>query len=58
MNYAICAKYLLFMIGYPFEQLPVLEVDGKFLAQSRAIAGFLAQEFGNDMICKTFFTFN
>ena len=39
-------KSFLFAIEYPFEQLPVLEVDGKFLTQSRAIAGYLANEFG------------
>lgn len=33
-------------IDYLFQQVPVLEVNGKFLAQSRAIAGFLASEFG------------
>ncbi|XP_070545487.1 S-crystallin 4-like [Ptychodera flava] len=31
---------------YPFRQMPVLEVDGQVIAQSRAIARYLANEFG------------
>ncbi|XP_077999274.1 hematopoietic prostaglandin D synthase-like isoform X1 [Glandiceps talaboti] len=31
---------------YPFRQLPILEVDGVILAQSRAIARFVASEHG------------
>jgi len=30
----------------PFDQLPLLEVDGKVLAQSIAIARFVANEVG------------
>lgn len=33
-------------LASPFGQLPFLEVDGKKLAQSAAIARFLAREFG------------
>ncbi len=37
--------------GLPFGQLPVLEVDGVIIAQSHAIARFLAREFGTYATC-------
>ena len=35
------------LTGMPQEAMPVLEVDGKKIPQSRAIDRFLAREFGN-----------
>ena len=31
---------------FPFRQIPILEVNGKTLAQARAILRYLAREFG------------
>lgn len=46
-------KYLFVLIvltGMPQEAMPVLEVDGKKIPQSRAIDRFLAREFGSEDI--------
>lgn len=37
---------VVFLSAMPMGQLPVLDVDGEKLSQSRAIARYLAREFG------------
>ena len=41
---------LLLQTEVPLGVLPILEVDGKMLLQSRAIASYLAREFGTFVI--------
>jgi glutathione S-transferase len=36
----------LFLAGMPFGMLPVLEIDGKAVAQSNAVARYLARQYG------------
>lgn len=35
-----------FYIDFPFQQVPVLEVDGVFINQSRVIAAYVAKQHG------------
>lgn len=49
INKWMMCKYLQFLLvdfPSPFGQLPVLQVDGKALCQSNAIAAYVAREFG------------
>ncbi len=43
----ICNTYLTFvLLDFPFNQLPVLEVDGTVISQSHTIERYLARKFG------------
>lgn len=53
IQYFIGAEYTASqLLEMPFGQIPVLEIDGKPLAQSYTIGRYLARQFGSYIFCK------